>query len=224
MNHEAVLTPKDLSRRIDEFYGPRKIRVFAGEKPVLDSLLSAIRTDETGGEPFRRNLANLTTFMGKEWQEAVGLERSGYQESIVGIAIPRGGIPIGTGLKQVLFSYSHFETNDGKDRHISEPLLPADFPHQPINHVIIADAVIGSGQTIIRTVEEVSKIARVRFFHVFSTVASSLGIKEILRTHPYGLRICTACVENQFEWVIKDGKPVLFVTGIGDAGELVSKP
>lgn len=223
MTHESVVSgSKDVSRRIDQFYGPKKVKVLGGEHPGLDHILSVVRKDETGGEPFRRNLAVLTTIMGEKWHKDIDIEGSG--ESVITIAIPRGGIPMGMGLRQVLSTYSHFESNDGKNRDTTKPLLPKDFPHRSIDHVIIADTVIGTGQTIIRTVEEISRVAGVRFFHILSIVTSSFGIQEILRARPYGLRICSACIETKFEWVIKDGKPVLFVAGIGDAGELVSKP
>lgn len=214
---------KDILREVDGFYGPQKIKVFSGESPGFDGLLSAIRTDEVGGEPFRKNLARLAVIMADEWQKNIPLAATDHQELLIGISIPRGGTPMGTGLKEALSTYPHFESNDGKNKDTTKPLLPLDFPHQPIEHVIIGDTVIGTGHTILKTIEEINRVARVRFFHIFSAVASGYGISEILKAQPYGLRICAGCIEEKTKWVVKDGKPVLFVAGIGDAGDLVSR-
>lgn len=208
--------------RIEQFYGLKRIRTFENHTQA-GRVLSAIRTDETGGQPFRAKLAELTTIMVREWQEIIPLESANSHEPLISIAIPRGGSPMGTGLKEIFPLSSHFESNDGINRDATRSLLPPDFPRRPIDHVVIADTVIGTGTTIERTIEAIKNLARVKYFHIFTAVASDYGLKQLFQKYPFGLRVCAGCVETKFEWVIKDGKPVLFVAGIGDAGDLVSR-
>lgn len=194
-----------------------RLRVYEDE-PVVGKLLESVRTDSQGGEKFRQQLRKLAFHLGSFWAEG----HSGTEPPLI-IDIPRGGVPLGEGLKSLFPGALYFHTNDGENRDPKRSLLPENFPGGTINLILLADAVVGTGATIQRTIAAIEARAQVGEIVLFNAVTSQHGIEVLLQDHPR-LRIRTATVEQRYQWVDSNGKRVFFVADIGDVGELVSRP
>lgn len=211
-----------------------RLKVF-DTNPGIQRLLYEIRGDDCGGEPFRRRLRMLAYILGSKWIEEQSPFSLVTKESPFGpiqepvdnnppliVSIPRGGVPMGEGLAGLLPQSACFYTNDGENKNPAEPLLPENFPTGGFDNVFIADAIVGAGKTIKRTIESIKQITQVNHFFLFSAVASETGTNDLLAKY-LNLSIYTCCIEPRYEWVQIGGEQVFFVHGIGDVGKLVTR-
>ncbi len=202
--------------------------------PGVQQLLFGIRSEKEGGNNFNTKLATLGSMMANYWLGRYGqieqrLVSAPYGEIVqpmiinppIVISIPRGGTPIGDGVNLIIPTAPHFKTNDGANKDTQRPLLSDDFPvGEQISHVLICDTVVGTGETLHKTIHTISGMISVENFFLLTAVASEEGVRSLLNEHG-NLHVYAACVEPKYEWVDVDGKKVFFVHGIGDAGSLV---
>jgi uracil phosphoribosyltransferase len=145
---------------------------------------------------------------------AKALARQGIKNVAI-VAIPRGGIPSGHGLK-VACGKEGIHAALIQSRTKTDPDIMYDpwFDWNAYNTLIIADGVIGSGSTINAHLEQAPKPLQERII-VFSNVTSELGLKTVsqsARIKPAAFVTGHVIPEAHCEWVtLKSGKEVYFI-------------
>lgn len=182
--------------------------------PSIIGILGLIRKDVVGGEPFRSNLFNLALTM-------MGLQQGSGKPSIL-IDVPRGGSPMTNGIAK----YHNFEVpllraNTGENKDPEKPLLPSRLSGY-FSEIVLTDAIVASGKTILDLLAVLDKQIKVKKITVVTAISTPQGMHAILDNFPR-TDIITATVEEKCEWVDIDGKKVLFVADVGDVGTLASK-
>ena len=136
--------------------------------------------NERGGAEFRKALHEFGTILADELKKVADF---GQRPTV--IAVPRGGIPVGYGIKAASAADSSLIiSNSGKHRDPKEPVLPENLSTilTKSTGVIIADGIIGRGDTIIEHLRAVlanmpdgwdGSIA------VLSAIASAPGLQAI---------------------------------------------
>lgn len=216
---------KSLERRTQHKETQQQINrlLVLNTNPGIRLLMNNIRADTLGGQPIRENLTLLGTAMGILYLQDKSTEKIGLEQTLpLVMAIPRGGTDMGNGIAQVMQTLCLY-TNDGNNRRRDLPLLPATFPFgKEIDELIITDAITASGQTASKTITEANKAASIGKVVYITGLATPQGILKLLEEHE-NLSIITADIEEESMWVEKDGKNVLFVSNVGDIGDLASK-
>ena len=135
---------------------------------------------ERGGAEFRKSLRVFGNILAEVLMREANL---GQRPTV--IAVPRGGIPVGYGIKAASAADSSLIiSNSGKHRDPQEPVLPENLSKilTSSTGVIIADGIIGRGDTIIEHLRAVlanmpdgwdGSIA------VLSAIASAPGLQAI---------------------------------------------
>lgn len=201
--------------------------------PTVMRLLYAIRSDAEGGVHLRNNLEILGTSLGLQYMQFQSLSIQkvpgpfgdvpfpSFHPPLV-LAIPRGGTALGEGIAKATGS-TLLLTNDGQGKEPNKPLLPQSFPYgEHIPEVILADTVTATGQTVLKTMKELTEKAQIGKITYITALSTPYALREIASSYPQ-VDIITGDIEEQSSWMRKDGKPSLFINGIGDVGDLVSK-
>ncbi len=201
--------------------------------PGVSALLYRIRSDATGGQPIRDNLATLGISLAmahmqdkivstESAQAPFGLIPKPQLTTPIVLAIPRGGTAMGEGIAKATDSQCIL-TNDGKDKNPNEPLLPSVFPFgENIPEVILTDTVVASGDTVDKTIMALNQAAKIQNIVLITGIITPQGMEHLLQRHQ-NLSIVAGTIENNHSWIEKDGKRILFIHGIGDIGDLASK-
>jgi uracil phosphoribosyltransferase len=228
-------------RSSETFAASRKIYTL-DHLPRMQGLLSAVRTDTVGGEPFRASLKNIGSILAGEYKRLfqTPAQETGHRQSkslpttvfpaplIIGI--PRGGTPLAEGVLSALPNASYFLTNAGDERDSNQPLFPKTFTTDSTSQdILIVDTVVGSGGTVLRHLEALKEMnidTSARIF-LLSTIALSdyqgYGLRGLFSYYP-DLTVITGCLEKKAEWKDRHNgeEEHLYVHGIGSVGDLVS--
>lgn len=159
MNESLVLTTEEK---------PTKL-IVCNNLPGVPELITQIRADRIGGQPLRDRLYILAKIMGEYWQECNPVRNNG---AIIGI--PRSGISMSEGLRDLLPNYSYYFGFG------SNGLEKGQRPES----ILIADAVINTGETIIEVMRSLQIDGRQNNFFVFSVVVTEQGINKLLSAYP----------------------------------------
>jgi len=200
-----------------EFSHPR-LKI-CSDLPGIDSLLSSIRADRSGGEPLRQNISAVAEIMGRDW---VSENYPGRAGTIIGI--PRSGVPMGNGLNAVFPGYDYLLSNDGGNRDEGQPILPNNLSINGPN-LLVTDSVIVTGRTVALTLSAaLSKASSLERVTVFAAFASAGGLINLLKIFPELEINIGSIARTKQHWDVHRWKSSLTLEGIPNLGELVSRP
>lgn len=197
-------------------------------------LLYKIRSEGSGGPQLVDEIRTLAAIIGQSWLHTYNRCDSVIEDGPYGqierpvitnpptiIGIPRGGVPMAEGVSMVSPDSQLLFTNAGKNKDPNKRLLPENLPTKT-SHIIICDTVVGTGDTVANTIQELSIFFPTINISLFSAIASEVGTRRLSNEFP-NLTIYAACLESKYELINIDGKSVFFVHGIGDVGDMVSR-
>jgi len=181
---------------------------------IISNHISSIRKSTKGGYSFRAHLNELAFSMLTEYYKF-----NSYILPDFILDVPRGGTPMSKGCKRFYNSIPIIQANSGANCNPLLPLIPAELPIVN-NGIIIVDSIIASGKTLINILDELCIKISVPIT-ILSAIATPLGIDAILAKYP-DVYIISGTLEPECNWVTIKNKKVLFVSNVGDIGELVS--
>ena len=183
-------------------YNHEKLVIFDNEA-VTKQLLYEIRSEQVGGQHFANNIRVLAALMGQNW---LYMHSPFVTSPPIIIGIPRGGTPMAEGVKKVSPESPLVFTDARGKQNPNRKLLPENSPKET-RDIIICDTVVGTGNTIANTIQELKRSFPATNISLFSTVASEFSVGRLSDEFP-NLEIYTACVEAKYEWVNRDGRQV----------------
>jgi len=159
------------------------------------------------------------------------------QDRIAIVPVPRGGIPVGLAVMDVLMNVKTQlglsevvpSLHISQEKHDRDNLFPTSIDFDNVDTLMIVDGIVGTGNTFIRHLEQIPEdwSGAVTFI---SNASAQMGIDEVKKftmDKPYDIHYITGKVYpyEECKWVKMDGKDVYFVgmdEGIPDFGEYVS--
>lgn len=184
--------------------------------PGVDRVLTDIRSDKIGGQLLRQNLMRFGQTMGDFYRR---------QEIGAIIGLPRSGVPISSGLSISLPGYTYILANTGANRKNDVSIFPAELKFNETDGLLIADAVIVTGKTILSTIDSLLSIGgSANRISVFTAFASEFGVETLLRIFPEITIFIGEFVKTKQHWDPHRWKISLTLDGIPNIGALVSRP
>ncbi len=162
----------------------------------------------------------------------MGRENLGKKPLVV--SIPRGGIPVGTGVHATVSQHEAnaalVYSNSGEGHEPSRGKLPQR-PAEEVTSVFIADGVVGSGNETIAHLDALFAHLtpeEIRMVGFISIAAATFGLRNIA-THmeqtypeiPYSLSTMRIYREGEYKGWTPVGERQVFFVGVGDYGQRV---
>lgn len=207
------------------------IRVLADTNSVANNFLAEIRDVEVQKDPlrFRRNMERLgeifayeisktLEFYEQEVTTPLGTARVQKTERKVVLAtILRAGLP----MHQGMLNYFDYAGNafisayrkHHKDGSFEISLQYVTCPDLNNAVLIIADPMLATGQSIARTLQELTRYGEPKSVHIVSAIAAREGVDHV-RRHLPGAQLWLGDVDEELT------AKSYIVPGLGDAGDL----
>jgi len=204
----------------NEHIFPRDPRVRTYECfPQVKDLVEAIRADRVGGEPLRQRFRALAQIMGTNWLD----EKEHPQPFSTIIGIPRSGIPMAEGLRQIIPFQAMIQANLGLNRNLTA--APLDLGRSDYgNDFVLADSVIFSGRTLLEILECLREQNDAANITIFAALASPEGLERVLRRYPdINFQIAQIEPHTRSYWDHQLYRVVTTMSGVGNFGQLVSR-
>jgi uracil phosphoribosyltransferase len=210
--------------------------ILTAQPSLLTQLLNELRSvsTQTNRRLFNENLQQIGFLMGYEiskhlpWQPIeittplATCQSSQLAEQPVIIGIMRAGAPLLEGLRQAFNTadigfVGAFRNHTRKDDSFEIALNYLAAPSLEGRTVIIADPMLATGQSLIKTVQQLEKYGMPKAIHIVSVVGAPEGIAH-LEVH----------LPNATLWLTAEDSHLnahsYIVPGLGDAGDLCFGP
>ncbi|WP_440954551.1 uracil phosphoribosyltransferase [Methanosarcina sp. Mfa9] len=199
------------------------------DSPYLMEILSNLRDKETGTIKFRKGLVKLGRYMGYEFTRTMDYDKlrvetplettegvaAGDRKHVLIITVLRVAIPLMEGLIKTLecsrvgivsASRGHAPEFNIEMKYIKVPQI------KPEDTLIIADPMIATGSTLIRTIEGIKQCGKPKRVVIMGVLAAPEGIDSIKELHP-DVEIFVAKIDRELN------KKGYILPGLGDAGD-----
>lgn len=211
-----------------------KPTIVLNETPsVLNNYLAEIRSVEIQRDSmrFRQNLKRIGWVTGQEISKSMEYQRTSVNtplaetpvttiaENIVIISILRAALPFSEGLLEIFDqAESGFigawreEEVEGEEVRVS--LGYTALPDLTGKTVILADPMLATGKSLVKTVNQILKSSTPSKLHLATIISAPEGIAYLSENMPIDFQLWTSAIDERLN------EKTYIVPGLGDAGDL----
>ena len=211
-----------------------KPTIVLNETPsVLNNYLAEIRSVEIQRDSmrFRQNLKRIGWVTGQEISKSMEYQRTSVNtplaetavttiaENIVIISILRAALPFSEGLLEIFDqAESGFigawreEEVEGEEVRVS--LGYTALPDLTGKTVILADPMLATGKSLVKTVNQILKSSTPSKLHLATIISAPEGIAYLSENMPIDFQLWTSAIDERLN------EKAYIVPGLGDAGDL----
>ena len=210
--------------------------LFSAQPSLITQFLNALRDVSTQGNRrlFNENLQRIGFLLGYEMSKQMAWEpvsittplaicnSSQLAEQPVIIGIMRAGAPLLEGLRQAFDGadigfIGAFRNHSNNDDHFEIALDYLACPSLEGRTVIIADPMLATGQSLVKTVQQLEKHGTPKALNIVSVVGAPEGVAH-LEAHLPNATLWLAALDSHLN------SHSYIVPGLGDAGDLCFGP